>query len=114
MHFDHSPDHPLVPRSKLGATLARLHRNLEGSRLREQAAFDLFEAWQGQWADHRELITRHLECLDRELADLSASNIPTPHLSLMAISDTPDEVSSRAFLSERDVAVRAFRTPSQK
>lgn len=92
MHSFHPSDEQRVPRSKLGATLLRLHRNLEGSRQREQAALELFETWQSRWSDHREVIARRLECLDQELAQLVTPEvIPSPHLSLMAMCETSDE-----------------------
>lgn len=91
MHSFHSSDERHVPRSKLGATLLRLHRNLEGSRQREQAALELFETWQSRWSDHRDVIARRLECLDQELAQLASPGIPTPHLSLMAINEASEE-----------------------
>ncbi|MES2791766.1 MAG: hypothetical protein V4719_19255 [Planctomycetota bacterium] len=91
MHSFHPSDERPVPRSKLGATLLRLHRNLEGSRQREQAALDLFETWQSRWSDHREVIAERLECLDQELAQLVSPQIPSPHLSLMAMCETSDE-----------------------
>jgi hypothetical protein len=91
MHSFHPSDERPVPRSKLGATLLRLHRNLEGSRQREQAALDLFETWQSRWSDHREVIAERLECLDQELAQLVSPQITSPHLSLMAMCETSDE-----------------------
>lgn len=91
MHSFHPSDERRVPRSKLGATLLRLHRNLEGSRQREQAALELFETWQSRWSDHREVIARRLECLDQELAQLAAPGIPSPHLSLMAMNEAAEE-----------------------
>lgn len=96
MHSFHPSDDRRVPRSKLGATLLRLHRNLEGSRQREQAALELFETWQSRWADHREVIARRLECLDQELAQLATPGIPSPHLSLAALCETFDEHDSAA------------------
>ncbi len=91
MHSFHPSDERRVPRSKLGATLLRLHRNLEGSRQREQDALDLFESWQSRWSDHRDVIARRLECLDQELAQLTSPGIPTPHLSLMAMCEASDD-----------------------
>ena len=91
MHSFHPSDERRVPRSKLGATLLRLHRNLEGSRQREQAALELFETWQSRWSDHREVIARRLECLDQELGQLASPGIPSPHLSLMAMNEAAEE-----------------------
>ncbi len=104
MHSFHPSDERPVPRSKLGATLLRLHRNLEGSRQREQAALELFETWQSRWSDHREVIARRLECLDQELAQLVTpeSVIPSPHLSLMAMSETSEEQGLAATPDEQD------------
>lgn len=91
MHSFHPSDERRIPRSKLGATLLRLHRNLEGSRQREQDALELFESWQSRWSDHRDVIARRLECLDQELAQLTSPGIPTPHLSLVSLSETPED-----------------------
>ena len=91
MHSFHPSDERRVPRSKLGATLLRLHRNLEGSRQREQAALELFESWQSRWSDHRDVIARRLECLDQELAQLTSSVIPSPHLSLLMLREASEE-----------------------
>ena len=112
MHFNQPSVPPRASRSRLGATLLRLHRNLEGSRQREQVAFDLFEAWQARWADHRELIARRLDCLDRELADLSSSDIPSPHLSLVAMCDTQDDEMGLAVTDENEESAMIFRTIS--
>ena len=78
-------------RSKLGATLLRLHRSLESSRQREQAALELFESWQSRWSEHRDVIARRLEYLDQELAQLTYSAVPAPPLSLMAINDLAED-----------------------
>ncbi len=91
MHsIDSIADHQ-SPRSKLRATLHRLHRHLEGNRHREQAALELFGTWQAQWSDHREVIAQQLEWLDRELSQLTTSGIPVPHLSLLALSTAADD-----------------------
>lgn len=99
------------PRSKLGATLLRLHRSLESSRQREQAALDLFESWQSRWSEHREVIARRLEYLDQELAHLTLSAVPTPPLSLMSLHDAADDAdeavsqAAEEFTAEAEIAV---------
>lgn len=82
--------------STLGATLLRLRRHVDANRQREQASLELFQAWQSRWSDHRELIARHLECLDRELAELTISAVPAPHLTLLALSAGGDEEAENA------------------
>lgn len=105
MHSFHPSDERPVPRSKLGATLLRLHRNLEGSRQREQDALDLFESWQSRWADHRDLIARRLECLDQELAQLTLPGMPTPQLSLVALSEASEDQTSEETAESQNVRV---------
>lgn len=93
------------PRSKLGATLLRLHRSLESSRQREQAALDLFESWQSRWSEHRDVIARRLEFLDQELAHLTLSAVPTPPLSLMSLHDAADDADEAVSQSAEEIAV---------
>lgn len=91
-------------RSKLGATLLQLRRHIDGNRQREQAAMELFQTWQARWSDHRDLIARHLECLDRELAQLTFAAVPAPHLSLLALSARSEEDSENAGDISQDTA----------
>lgn len=118
MHSFHPSDDRHVPRSKLGATLLRLHRNLEGSRQREQAALELFETWQSRWSDHRDVIARRLECLDQELAQLASPGIPTPHLSLMAMNEACEDPTTAIPSADRphgdDVASPEAVTPRSR
>lgn len=96
MHRIHSPATPRVPRSKLGATLLQLHRCLEGSHYREQAAVKTFEAWQARWSEHREIIARRLAFLDDEICRLTEEQDLAPHLLIVAADhqDPEDEESA--------------------
>lgn len=93
-----------IPRSKLGATLLRLRRHIDGNRQREQAAMELFQSFQARWSDHRELIARHLECLDRELAQLTIAAVPAPHLSLLAMSARTEEDTENTVDTSQETA----------
>jgi len=87
MHRIHSPSSKHVPRSKLGATLLLLHRNLEGSHQREQAALRVFEEWKSRWVEHRDLIARRLASLDQMICNLSVTNTSTPQLLIVNTDD---------------------------
>ncbi len=92
--------HPL--RSKLRATLQRLHCHLEVNRHREQAALELFGTWQSRWSDHRDVIAQQLEWLDRELSQLTTSAVPVPHLSLLALSTATDDGAESAAIDQEE------------
>jgi hypothetical protein len=99
MHRIHSPATRQIPRSKLGATLLRLHRSLESSHQRERTALKAFEDWQSRWAEQRDLISRRLALLDRELCSLSGVET-TPQLMIVNSDD------SEATAEEEAVSVR--------
>lgn len=101
MHIDPFANRS-TSRSKLGATLLRLRRHVDANRQREQAALELFQAWQARWSDHRDLIARHLECLDHELSQLAIAAVPAPHLSLLELSTEGDDDAENAVDSSLD------------
>ena len=83
MHRFHPSASRQIPRSKLGSTLLRLHRCLEGSQHREQVALKVFEEWQSHWVKHRDLIARRLATLDQEICNLPATNSLLPQLLIL-------------------------------
>lgn len=77
-------------RSRIGKTLSQLHRHLEASRQRDLQALQVFEDWETRSAGHRDTILRQLDCLTRELSDLSSAVAPVPQLSLLIESNDDD------------------------
>jgi ABC-type branched-subunit amino acid transport system ATPase component len=100
MHRIHSADPRQIPRSKLGATLLRLHRSVENSHQQERAAQKTFAEWQLRWSAHRDEVAQRLARLDRAICELARSFESTPQL-LILNSESPEITSEEEPISVR-------------
>jgi len=71
-------------KSRVGASLRRLHQHLEQTRNVETRLEDQFESWQEKWSSRREQIAQRLACIDTQLEQLVQNNRQRPQLSLIA------------------------------
>lgn len=71
-------------RSRVGASLRRLHRHLEETRTVDLRLTSEFEAWQEKWSSRREQIAQRLASIDTQLEQLVQDNRVKPFLSVLS------------------------------
>lgn len=70
-------------RSRVGASLRRLHRTLQQTREVEHGVTNQFAQWQEKWSSRKEQIAQRLEIIDRQLEHLVQDHLRRPQLSVL-------------------------------
>lgn len=76
-------------RSRIGASLRRLHDTLETTGRAETQAADQFASWQRKWSSRRDQIAQRLEVIDSQLEQLVQHHLRRPQLSVVTNADEP-------------------------
>lgn len=78
-----------LARSRIGASLRRLHETLETTGRVETQAADQFAVWQQKWSSRRDQISQRLEVIDSQLEQLVQHHFTRPQLSVVTNGDEP-------------------------
>lgn len=74
-------------RSRIGASLRRLHDTLESTGRIESQVVSQFAAWQQKWSSRRDQIAQRLEVIDSQLEQLVQHHLRPPQLSVVTNAD---------------------------
>ena len=74
-------------RSRIGASLRRLHNTLETTGRLEYEMADQFAAWQQKWSSRRDQIAQRLAVIDSQLEQLVQNHLRRPQLSVVTASE---------------------------
>jgi hypothetical protein len=76
-----------LARSRIGASLRRLHDTLETTGRVETHVADQFALWQQKWSSRRDQIAQRLEVIDSQLEQLVQHHFRRPQLSVISNAD---------------------------